>query len=73
MASTAMAAAVPKIVSTRGGARHLGGRAGEPEDELAVGLRSGDVLQQLERDVRGVEIRENQHVGGRPGALPREV
>jgi hypothetical protein len=42
----------------------LGGGAGEAHDELAVSLGAGDVLEQLHRDVCGIEAGENEDVGG---------
>jgi hypothetical protein len=50
-----------------GGAGDLGGGAGEAEDELAVATRAGDMLEELERDVCGVEVREDQDIGAATG------
>ena len=49
------------------GAGDLGGGAGEAEDELAVVSGAGDMLQQLERDMGGVEVGKDQHIGAAAG------
>ena len=46
-----------------GGVGDEGGRAGESEDELTVGHGTCDVLEELERDVGGVETGEHEDVG----------
>lgn len=45
-----------------GGAGDLGGGSGEAHDELAVVLCAGDVLEELEGDVCGVEAGEDEDV-----------
>ena len=54
-----------------GGAWDLGSGAGEAEDELAVASRAGDMLEELEGDVRGVEVREDQDIGAATGFSSR--
>jgi len=49
-----------------GGARDLGGGAGEAHDDVAVVGGSGDVAQQLDADVGGVEVGEDENVGTVP-------
>src|SRR6185437_5793811 len=46
-----------------GTARNIRRGAIEAEEDLAVGVGAGDVLDQFAGDVAGVEVREDQHVG----------
>src|SRR5689334_11762002 len=46
-----------------GTARNIRRGAVEAEEDLAVGVGPGDVLDQFAGDVAGVEVREDQHVG----------
>ena len=50
-----------------GGAGDLGGGTGEAEDDLAVGLGAGEVLEQLEGNVGGIQVGEDQDIGGQAG------
>ncbi len=42
---------------------HVGGGAVEAEEDLAVGIGAGDVLDELAADVGGVEVGENKDIG----------
>ena len=49
------------------GAGDLGGGARETEDELAVASCAGDMLQEFQGNVCGIEVGENQHIGTAAG------
>jgi hypothetical protein len=65
-------AATPTISWTLAPRDKIRRRLVEAEQDLAVGLAAGEPVHQLHRDVAGIQVGENEHVGlARHGAARR--